>query len=223
MSYRGTLTTYKAVLFDLDGTLLDTLADVSNSMNAVLARAGCPIHDQERYKYLIGDGVENLVYQALPESRRDEATVAASVNAMREEYGRRWAEKTQPYPGVPEMLDALVARNMSMAILSNKMDDFTQLTVARLLPGWPFRRVQGALPGVPKKPDPTAALNIAASLGLAPAEFLYVGDTGTDMATAVAAGMVPVGALWGFRPAEELTAHGARFLLQQPGDLLKLL
>ena len=217
------MTAYKAILFDLDGTLLDTLADLSNSMNSVLERSGWPTHGQERYKYLIGDGVENLVRQALPESRRDETTVAACIHAMREEYGRRWAETTRPYPGVPEMLAALAARNISMAILSNKMDDFAQLTVARLLPGWPFQRVQGALPGVPKKPDPTAALSIAAALDLSPAEVLYLGDTGTDMATAVAAGMVPVGVLWGFRPAEELTAHGAQFLLKEPGDLLKLL
>lgn len=217
------MTAYKAVLFDLDGTLLDTLADLSNSMNSVLERYGWPTHGPERYKYLIGDGVENLVRQALPESRRDETTLAACIKMMREEYGRRWAETTRPYPGVPELLDGLAARNMLMAILSNKMDDFAQLTVARLLPGWSFQVVQGARPGVPKKPDPAAALNIAAALELSPAEFLYLGDTGTDMATAVAAGMVPVGVLWGFRPAEELTASGARFLLQQPADLLKLL
>ncbi len=214
---------YRAVLFDLDGTLLDTLADLGNSMNSVLARAGWPEHSLADYKYYIGDGVDNLVRRVLPENRRDAATINEYVAALREEYGRRWAEQSCPYPGIPDLLDTLQVRGLKMAILTNKMDDFAGRVVARLLPGWRFESVLGDRPGFPRKPDPAGALDIAVRLGLSPAEFLYLGDTGIDMQTARAAGMMAVGALWGFRPAEELRAGGAEVLIERPAELLRLL
>jgi len=214
---------YSAVLFDLDGTLLDTLADLADSGNWALGQLGCAEHPTESYKYFVGDGVENLVRRALPAGRSDAATVARCAELVREAYGRRWAEKTRPYPGIPELLDALVARRMPMAVLSNKPDDFTRLCVGRLLPRWPFAAVVGARASLERKPDPAGALLIAERLGLAPAEILYLGDTNTDMQTAVAAGMFPVGALWGFRTAEELTASGAQRLIESPRELVELL
>ncbi len=214
---------YVAVVFDLDGTLLDTIEDLANSMNSVLSRFGFPGHDAEVYKYFVGDGVEKLVIRALPEDSRDETTVARCVSAMREEYGKRWAEKTRPYEGVPELLDSLTDRGIKMIVLSNKPDDFTKLVVANLLPSWRFELVVGARPSVPKKPDPAAALEIAERLEIPPQEFLYLGDTNTDMKTASAAGMYPVGALWGFRTADELIANGAEVVIEKPIDLLELL
>lgn len=214
---------YKAVLFDLDGTLLDTLEDLADSMNLVLARLGCPQHDVAAYKYYVGDGVKALVLRALPPDRRDEATVRQCIAAMRQEYGKRWAYKTRPYPGIPELLDTLTQRGIKTAILSNKPDATTQLVVAKLLPRWRFDAVVGQRDSVPLKPDPTAALHIAQTLGLEPTQFIYLGDTGTDMKTACAAGMYPVGALWGFRTADELTANGAKALIKTPLELLKLL
>ncbi|MFP3866837.1 MAG: HAD family hydrolase [Desulfobacteraceae bacterium] len=214
---------YKAVIFDLDGTLLDTLQDLADSMTSVLLRFGFPIHPVEAYKYFVGGGMENMVRQALPEDQRDEATVARCYDALMADYDQRWTHHTHPYPGVPELLDALTTAGIRMAILSNKPDDFSKMCVARLLSDWQFERVLGVRPGKPKKPDPAAALEIASDLDLPPSAFLYLGDTSTDMQTAAAAGMFPVGALWGFRTAEELSRSGARVLLARPTDLLELL
>jgi phosphoglycolate phosphatase len=213
---------YSAVLFDLDGTLLDTLDDLADSTNAALGQLGLPGHPAASFRYFVGDGVENLVRRALPADRADPATIARCAALVREEYGRRWADKTRPYEGIAELLSALAARGTPMAVLSNKPDEFTRLCVERLLGRWRFAVVIGARPDVPRKPDPGGALQIAAQLGLAPGQIAYLGDTNTDMRTAVAAGMFPVGALWGFRTADELTASGARVLIQKPLDLMAI-
>lgn len=214
---------YKAVLFDLDGTLLDTIEDLSNSMNAVLNKSGFPAHDVEEYKYFIGTGLRNLVRKALPEEKRDEATIDLCLSAMREEYTKRWAEKTHPYEGIPGLLDELAGRNIKMAILSNKADEFTKLIVKKFLSKWIFEAVYGERPSMPRKPDPSAALEISELLGILPREFLYLGDSGTDMKTANAAGMYAVGALWGFRKEDELIANGAIAVIRKPIELLNFL
>jgi phosphoglycolate phosphatase len=211
---------HQAIIFDMDGTLLDTIEDIADSMNQVLSRFGFTGPNVEAYKTFVGDGVESLVKRVLPQESITEDLVLRCVAAMREEYGRRWHNKTRPYPGIPELLDALQKQNIPMAILSNKLQEFTQIMAAELLGRWFFKVVLGARPLIPKKPDPTAALEIAQLLQLPPGHILYLGDTGTDMKTAVAAGMVPLGVLWGFRTAEELTASGAKALLVKPLDLL---
>ncbi len=214
---------YRAVLFDLDGTLLDTLDDLADSVNEALERLGLPGHPTRAYKVFVGDGMETLAHRSLPEDRRDDDTVRKLVDLMGETYAGGWDRKTRPYPGVPEMLDDLAARGLRMAVLSNKPDGFTKLCVDSLLSRWQFDPVMGARKGVPHKPDPTGALAIASEIAVAPADFLYLGDTNTDMKTALAAGMFPVGALWGFRSAEELEASGAKALVTKPADLLALL
>jgi phosphoglycolate phosphatase len=213
---------FRAVLFDLDGTLLNTLDDIANSMNSVLTHLGFPTHPVETYKYFVGDGMEKLAYRSLPQTQRDEDVVARCVIAMREEYSKRYAERTRPYEGIAELLDSLAHRSVVMAILSNKPDDYTKKIVSRFLHHWQFDIVIGARPFVPKKPDPVAALEIAEKLAIPPEAFLYAGDTGTDMQTALAAGMYPAGVLWGFRGSEELIAGGAKVLVEKPLDLLKL-
>lgn len=214
---------FPAVLFDLDGTLLDTLADLADSMNAVLADWGLSTHPLEAYRWFVGDGIHNLARRALPASHSDEAVIARCVGAMQEEYGRRWSVKTRPYEGIVTLLDGLAARRVRLAVLSNKPHAFTLQTVAALLPDWRFEVVLGARAGVPVKPDPIGALEVAARLGLPPERILYLGDTATDMLTARAAGMHPVGAGWGFREPEELLAAGAAHLLATPTELLDLL
>jgi phosphoglycolate phosphatase len=214
---------YRAVLFDLDGTLLDTLDDLADSTNAALRSLGFPEHPPPAYQYFVGDGMENLVRRALPAERYDAALAARAAALVQREYAQRWAVKSRPYAGNPELLDALVARGTAMAVLSNKPEEFTQLCVARLLPQWSFPVVVGARAGLPRKPDPTGAREVVHRLGVAPVEVLYLGDTNTDMQTALAAGLFPVGALWGFRTADELRAAGARVLLKKPQDLLGLL
>lgn len=214
---------YRAVLFDLDGTLLDTLEDIANAVNRVLTAHGFPTHPVEAYRYFVGEGVRILIRRVLPEDRRDEETVAACMKDYREDYSEHWNVKTRPYPGIAELLDGLAARNVRMAVLSNKPDASTRQCVQELLAKWCFDVVLGQREGIAHKPDPTGARAVAEILRVPPAEFLYVGDTSIDMMTAVAAGMYPVGALWGFRSADELTMTGAKRLIARPVELLELL
>jgi phosphoglycolate phosphatase len=212
---------FEAVIFDLDGTLLDTIADLTDSMNIALNHFGFPGHDAETCKMFVGDGVEMFAFRALPEKSRDQAMVNKCASLMRQEYRNRWAKKTHPYEGIPELLNELTRRNLKMAILSNKPDDSTKEMVAELLSKWRFHPVAGAQLSVPKKPDPTLAIHISQQLQVPPEQFLYLGDTGTDMRTAQGAGMFAVGALWGFRSAEELMSSGAQVLVEHPREVLR--
>jgi phosphoglycolate phosphatase len=214
---------FQAVLFDADGTLLDTLQDLADSMNATLSQFAFPVHATAKYKYFVGDGIENLVRRALPESSaHDPATVSQCVETMRDIYGRNWNKKSRPYPGIPELLDGLANRGIIMTVLSNKPDDFTGKVIRELLPSWHFEIVMGERPPIPRKPDPSSAIEIARRLAIPPENFLYLGDTATDMKTANGAGMYAVGALWGFRTSEELLANGARKLIHTPIELLDI-
>jgi len=214
---------HKAVIFDLDGTLLDTLEDIADSMNSVLERFGYPTHDIEAYKYFVGDGFRNLVLRALPEDDRTDENIEKGFIAVRDEYSRRWSNKTKPYPGISTMLDGFASRGIKLAVLSNKSDDFAKLMIKKFLPDWEFSAVFGERQGIPKKPDPAGALEIADLLGVRTDECLYLGDTGVDMRTASAAGMFAVGVLWGFRQADELLANGADVLINEPPEALGLL
>lgn len=215
-----------AVLFDLDGTLCDTLEDIAASVNALLAARGLAPHPQAAYRRLVGDGVEQLVERALSRASGRPATageVSSGVSELRREYERRLLDRTRPYPEVPGLLAALAARGVPRGVVSNKPHALTTRMVEALLPGAGFAAVLGARPDVPKKPDPAAALEAARALGVSAAEIVFLGDSDVDMRTALAAGMFPAGALWGFRDADELHACGARALLARPGELLGLL
>jgi len=214
---------FDAVMFDLDGTLLDTLEDLADSVNAVLAARGHPEHPNDAYRFFVGDGMRNLIRRALPNEAADEETVEAAVVEMRAVYAKRWNVKSRPYDGVPEMIAALSERGLRLCVLSNKPDGFTKLCVDSLLDPEPFEIVRGAMPDVPRKPEPAAAIAIAAEMGIERDRFLYLGDTNTDMKTANGAGMVPVGAAWGFRPESELVQYGARFVIHHPREMLDLL
>lgn len=210
----------RAVIFDLDGTLVDSLEDIADSMNATLAELGFPIHELDPYRIFVGDGVGMLAFRALPEDHRDPATLSRCVEVMRRRYTQRMHDKTRPYPGIIELLDELGARKVPLAVLSNKVHELTVEIVQHQFGKNRFERILGPKPGIPKKPDPTAALQIATELDLAPEHWLFVGDTSTDMQTAAAAGMTGVGVLWGFRGAEELQAHGASALISHPRELM---
>lgn len=209
----------KAILFDLDGTLLDTLEDIADATNRALVDNGFPSHPLDAYRYFVGDGIVNLMTRALPEGARDEGTLAACLEALREAYHANWNVKTKPYDGIPEMLDEVTGRGLKMAVLSNKPQEFTKLCVDEQLSQWRFDPVFGMRDGIPRKPDPAGAMEIVRLLGVEPAECLYLGDTAIDMKTAVAAGMFPVGACWGFRPAAELLKNGARVLVEDPLEI----
>jgi phosphoglycolate phosphatase len=210
----------KAVIFDLDGTLLDTLDDLADSMNCVMDKFGYPQHPRDAYKFFVGDGMEMLSRRSLPEEKRDQASVARCWAAMREEYGRRWADKTKPYAGIPELLTELSRKKVSIGIYTNKPHDFALKVVETLLPHWRFVGVIGQRPGGPKKPDPAGALEIARLVGVSSDDCLYVGDSNTDMHTATAAGMFAIGVLWGFRGRDELRESGANALIGCPEELL---
>lgn len=216
--------TYSGILFDLDGTLLDTLDDLANSMNAVLKKHGFPGHDTEKYKYFIGNGMEMLVQRVLPPANSEDKKLRETcLKEFHAEYGRRWNEQTRPYAGIDKLLDGLENRGIAMSILSNKADSFTKIIIEQYFGSQRFRFVYGAREGVPKKPDPGSALEIVKLSGIPVGKYLYLGDSGVDMQTATSAGMYAVGAAWGFRDEEELLKHGARVVIKQPEELLALL
>lgn len=214
---------YRGCLFDLDGTLLDTLDDLANSMNAALAACGLPGRPNlDEHKYMVGQGVDVYVRMAMREAAAADSRLFDKVrSAYRDIYGRNWNVKTRPYEGIPELVDQIRRRGLKVAVLSNKPDEVTQKTVETFLGSGRFDLVRGALENVPLKPDPTAALAVAIELGIEPGEFLYIGDTAVDMKTAKSAGMFAVGALWGFRTEAELRAAGADALAAGPLDVLK--
>lgn len=213
---------YKAVIFDLDGTLVDSLADLSDSVNLMLESYGFPTHEMEQYRYFVGNGSKKLMERTLP---RDKATSAEFVEEAlvkyKAIYKERLLKKTRPYNGVRELLAELKSRGIPLAVCTNKHND-AALTIVKILfaPGT-FEEVLGDRPGFPKKPNPATPLEIASHLGVKPDEVAYLGDTSVDMETAVHAGFLPVGVLWGFRPEEELVKNGAKVLLKEPLELLE--
>lgn len=216
----------RAALFDLDGTLLDTIVDIAEATNRVMAARGLPPFTVEETKLLVGDGIEEMVRRAFAlrgVGSLTEADVRAVIEDYRREYQACWRENSRPFDGIPELLAELARRGLKTAVLSNKSDIYTSRMTDALLAAHRFEVVRGARPGVPLKPDPAAALAIAAEIGVEPSACAFVGDTSIDMLTAVAAGMVPVGALWGFRTEDELRRGGAAALLAAPGDFLALL
>jgi len=221
--YNGGPMKFPAVIFDLDGTLLDTLADIADAMNAALEKMGFPGHATSAYRYLTGDGVRAMAERSLPAVGTDPATLESCIREFRSEYTHRWGAKTRPYQGVKELLSNLGRRGIKASVLSNKLDEFTRLAVRDFLPGFEFFPIIGAKPELPPKPDPAGALFIAGELRLPPGRIIYLGDTGVDMQTAVRAGMFPIGALWGFREEKELRENGAKAVIVSPGDLLGLI
>ncbi|TAL32446.1 MAG: HAD family hydrolase [Spirochaetes bacterium] len=216
------MSTLCGIIFDLDGTLLDTLRDIADSMNTALRALGYPSHPVDDYRLMIGTGVDDLARRSLPEGVSDPAIIQKTISVMREEYGKRWADTTRPYEGAQPLLRALREAGVPMAVLSNKPQEFTEMCVRRFLDESSFSIVMGSSPDFPRKPDPAAALHIAKVMGIDAAALAFAGDSGTDMDTAAYAGMYAVGVLWGFRKRQELVDHGARYLAAHPGDILKL-
>lgn len=222
-----------ALIFDLDGTLADSIKDIGSAMNAVLVELGLRPHSFDAYKTFVGEGAENLVRRAVHAARKldwqkasDEQlpqALAELVESYRVHYARNEHADSALYPGIEQMLDGVVARGIKMAVLSNKRDDFTNHLVASAFKKWPFVDVRGEREGVPRKPNPQAALELARMLNTSPARVGFVGDTPIDVATALNAGMVSIGVLWGFRSRAELEHAGAAFFLEHPEELLALL
>ena len=215
--------TFNAVIFDLDGTLLDTLQDLVNTLNSVLARHNYPTHTLDECRFLVGHGMRELVRKALHEQTGSEETVDLLLKEMMVVYADNWNANSRPYPGIATLLDSIDGRKIKMAILSNKADHFTRLCADALLEPWNFDVVMGHHSGIAHKPDPEGALLVAAMLGEDPSSILYVGDSGIDMLTASRAGMYPLGVLWGFRPESELLEYGAKTLVRHPEEIIGIL
>jgi len=211
----------RAVIFDLDGTLLDTLEDLADSLNRVLRDKGFPTHPTEAFRYFVGSGAAMLVSRALPPEKRNDELTEDCLEAFRREYNRNWNMKTKPYNGVSELLDALTAKHIKMAVLTNKPQPFAELCIHEFFSGWEFEVILGQRDGVPMKPDPAGPREIVRCLDIPSHEFLYLGDSDVDMKTATKADMFPVGAMWGFRSEKELRESGAVEVIGRPAELLE--
>jgi len=211
----------EAIIFDLDGTLIDSIVDIAACGNEALASMGFPGHSVETYKALVGDGITGLATKALPEAERNDEAVAKFVERYRALYARNWDKTTAPYPGVPSLLADLVVRGIKLAVLSNKRDDFTKICVERLLPAANFVEVRGESEETPKKPDPSGALEVASRMGVRPSRCLFIGDSEIDAETAKRAGMAFVAVAWGYRSRAELQEAGAECFASNPNDLLQ--
>lgn len=211
---------YKAAIFDLDGTLIDSLADLADSANEMLAGFGFPRHDLDKYRYFVGNGSRKLIERCLPaEKAADSAFVDEALAKYKLCYDKNLTHKTVCYEGIMDMLTALQAKHIPLGICTNKHQSAADIIVDKLFPKDMFVSVIGDCKDMPRKPDPKKVLLIAAKMGVKPAEVAYFGDTSVDMDTANNAGMLPIGVTWGFRPQEELVAHGAKILLDTPMEL----
>lgn len=213
---------YKAAIFDLDGTLVNSLNDLADSVNAVLRVYGFPIHDLENYRYFVGDGSRKLIERVLPQGRaEDTAFVDDFMAAYKEYYAAHLLDQTRPYDGVMDMLNGLRRRGIPMAVCTNKHQSAAEVIVEALFPSDTFCEVLGDQNGLPRKPNPHKVFHIMKNLGVRGVQTTYFGDTAVDMDTARNAGTYAVGVLWGFRPQEELVAHGADVLLTYPMELFE--
>jgi len=210
---------FSAVFFDLDGTLLDTVHDLTHAVNLTLDALGYPHRQTPEVRRFTGRGASSLMARALPGERPSQEEVRQATERFLAHYAGCWARQSAPYPGVPELLDRLTAARLPMAVLSNKPERFTRNIVETLLPGWSFALVRGAREGVPLKPDPTALLDMIQAMDLTPARCAFVGDSGIDLETARRAGLTPLGVTWGFRDPPELRASGATRLYETPEAL----
>jgi len=214
---------YKAVVFDLDGTLVDSAADLGNAVNRVLSSHGYPIHEIPRYQDFIGSGAEIMVKRALPEDSRGEETVKICLEQFLKDYHENFDVDTVLYEGIPELLDHLSEKSIILTLLTNKPEGITLKLSESLLSKWDFQVIMGSREGLPKKPDPTGAVLLLEKIETPGSQTVYFGDSGIDMKTAVSADMVPVGVLWGFRGKEELQNDGAKYIIEKPLDILEIM
>lgn len=213
---------YKAVIFDLDGTLLYTLGDIAHSVNTVLTEFDMPVHPEESYMKFVGHGLKETLKRACIADCPEDILDKGYLRVM-EEYNKNPIIGTKPYEGIPSLLDSLVKLGVKIAILSNKEDKLVNFIAGSLLSSWPFTTIQGILPEVPKKPDPYVVYQILKDMNLEPSDAIFIGDSGVDMKTAVNSGLMGVGVTWGYRDIVELTEAGAGILIDKPEEILRII
>ena len=209
---------YQTVIFDLDGTLLDTIQDLADAGNWVCRRNGWPEHSVEEFKQMVGGGIPNLVKRFSPEGSRSSLLLACTIAKFTEYYGAHNMDKTRPYDGIPELLARLGERGVTLAVYSNKADGFSREIVEHYFPGV-FQLVRGHIKGTPVKPDPAGIHAVLQELAADPAQTLFVGDSNVDVYTGHNGGLTVCGVTWGFRGRQELESAGADRLADTPAEL----
>jgi phosphoglycolate phosphatase len=212
---------YKGIIFDLDGTLVNSLEDISDAMNTVLTGLNYPTHTYDTYQYFIGSGLRNLVSKALPASNNSDEQIEICFDCMINKYREVCTIKTKPYEGIIELLDLLTSQNIKLAVFSNKADELTKKIASEIFSDY-FNAAVGLSTEALKKPNPFEAFAIAEKWNLKPEEILFVGDSDIDMQTAVNANMFPVGVTWGYRTEAELRESGAKVTIDHPSDLIQI-
>lgn len=217
------MNSYELAIFDLDGTLLNTIGDLAVGCNHILDGEGLPTHTYEQYCMMVGNGVKRLVERALPEERRTPEYIELMRRRFVEFYYEHIDTHTVPYDGIPELLTELQRRGIRLAVASNKFQAGVERLMERFFPDIRFEMVLGGRDGVPAKPAPDIALEIIQGVGVAPERTLFIGDSGVDMQTAHAAGATSVGCAWGFRSREELVENHADHILNHPSEILGII
>lgn len=212
----------KLVIFDLDGTLLNTIDDLGNAANYALEQCGFPTHPLEAYPRFVGNGVRKLIERVLPESARTPDQIDRLLKKFFEYYGNHMTDLTKPYPGIAELLRQLTDKGIKVAVASNKYQEATSKIISHFFPEIPWVAVVGQKEGVPVKPDPSVVFEILAEAQVPKADVLYVGDSGVDMETARRACVESVGVSWGFRSITELREHYADHIVDTPSAILRM-
>ncbi len=212
----------KAVLFDLDGTLVNTIKDLANSVNYALTAHLFPTREEHEYKYFVGNGIAKMVERALPETARDEKTLATVLATFVDYYREHSMDTTAPYDGIIELLDAIRAKGIKTAVVTNKAD-LAAKAIVRQMFGERFDEIIGQVDGVPVKPDKAMPMKVMEALGVTPADCVFVGDSSVDVQTGVNCGAYAVGVLWGFREKDELVSNGAATVIAKPCELLQVI
>lgn len=212
----------RLVIFDLDGTLVDTIADLAGATNYALVQLGLPTHSVQAIRSFVGNGINKLLERSLPKELQAEAGVMRMREHFIPYYNEHNADLSQPYQGIVSLLNELQSRGVQLAVASNKYQEATEKIIARYFPDIRFVKVCGQRTGVPIKPDPTVVWEIMEHAGVESNEVLYVGDSGVDMQTGVNAGVDTVGVSWGFRPRSELESFRPLAVIDRAEELLGL-
>lgn len=212
----------RTYIFDLDGTLINSLYDLADSMNAVLEQCGYPTFETERYKYFVGNGTLKLVERTVPENERNEKRINELHDMFSAEYNKRCVDKTKPYDGIVDLLKFLKSNGNTIAVASNKPDAFVKYIVGSIFEKNIFDIIEGKKDGVPTKPAPDIVYNVMEKVGALKNDTVMIGDSNVDVETAHNAGIKCIGCVWGFRGRKELEDAGADYVVDKPADIAKI-
>ncbi len=211
------------IIFDLDGTLLNTIADLAQSTNYVLDKLGFPVHEEKAYNFMVGNGINKLFERALPNGAKTEENILRVRKEFLDYYSQHNTDKSRPYPGIPELLRTLNSNGKKLAIASNKYHEGTRKLADCYFPEIPFIAILGQREGIAPKPDPTIVLDIIKESSFQKEDILYVGDSGVDMQTAINAGVAACGVTWGFRPKDELEKFNPEYIINKSEEILGII